>query len=64
MRCISRRKIIVSFCFVVWIGTAGVICRAFAGRPMETPGVETVNPSQIVHAAAVHGTAPVRLAQR
>jgi hypothetical protein len=51
---ISRRAIIVIVSFGAWIGTAGLICRAFVSTPL--PGdegqVRLENPSAVVHAEA------------
>jgi hypothetical protein len=64
---ISRRAIIVIVSFGVWIGAAGLICRAFVSTPM--PGDEGQsrlnNPGAIVHAEVVNVGAPrIVLAQR
>lgn len=64
---ITRRAIIVIVSFGVWIGTAGLICRAFVSTPL--PGDEGQsrlnNPAAVVHAEAVNAGAPrIVLAQR
>jgi len=63
MSFISRRRIIVTACFTIWIGTAGFICWAVMGQPMET-SADTINPSQVVHATPINRAASVALAAR
>ena len=63
MSFLSRRRIVVTTCFTIWIGTAGVLCWAVMGRPIETP-VETINPTQVVHVTPANAAAPVALAQQ
>jgi hypothetical protein len=64
---ISRRGIIVTLCFGVWIGAAGLICLAFVATPL--PGDETQirlsNPGAVVHVEKVNAASlRIALAQR
>ncbi len=66
-RLLSRRGIIVTVCFGVWIGAAGLICLAFVATPL--PGDEAQvrlnNPAAVVHAETVNAVGPrIVLAQR
>ncbi len=66
-RLLSRRGTIVTLCFGVWIGAAGLICRAFVARPIDGDSAEfqLSNPAEVVHAEAVNAVVPrIVLAQR
>jgi hypothetical protein len=62
----SRRRIIVALCFAVWIGAAGVICRALVTQPLEGDEAEIrlSSPALVVHAEPVVAPARVEVAQR
>jgi hypothetical protein len=59
----SHRRIIVTVCFGVWMGAAGLICHAFVTRPLEGDEIQVKSgsPAEIVRAASV-GIEPVRVA--
>ena len=61
---ISRRGVIVTLCFGVWIGAAGLICRSFVGTPLgaDVTQFKLSNPAQVVRAESVSAVAPVRVA--
>jgi hypothetical protein len=63
---ISRRGIIVALCFGVWIGAAGLICRAFVKLPLEADETQLKlsNPGEIVHAESEVAPARVELAEK
>ena len=48
----SRRAIVIATCFVVWIGAAGLICRALVPSRLgaEEGQSKIVDPSQVVRA--------------
>ncbi|HEX4055559.1 MAG TPA: hypothetical protein VHX86_14940 [Tepidisphaeraceae bacterium] len=59
---ISRRRIIVSLCFAVWIGAAGLICRTFVARPIEGEQTELklTSPAEVVQTES--NVTPTRMA--
>jgi hypothetical protein len=62
----SRRRIIVGLCFGIWIGAAGLICRAFVKRPLDGDEIQlkAAIPAGIVHVESMVQPARVALAQR
>jgi hypothetical protein len=59
---ISHRGIIVTLCFGVWIGAAGLICRSFVTRPIDGDEnrFKLSSPAQVVRAES--GIMPTRVA--
>lgn len=61
------RGIIVGFCFVLWIGAAGLVCWALVPKQLPDEPAALTNPAMVVkaeRAGAVVGASPVSLAQR